>query len=724
MPVLTWVTRLVGFWGLLVLVTPGRAQETSAQIRIDQRWEQQIVEPVMNVLPIGTHPKCTDQNVVQGRCDALFQPYSTSFFNGQRTANWLTIQVTNQTQTPKVLYLGTSRFEYMQCWVKTGTTITGPQVSGQKLSESAKTIPVVGFSFFSFTCLPNQPTTVYIKATNLDAASSPQLITPFTLTDKTHFKNDFEKPANYTFIFIGVALCMLIYNCVLFFTTQLRTYLFYVGYVISITILELGLVPQLAYPVIGHSDINRSPLVYFANLGVVFYILVAQDVMEIRNYYPRINKILLITTGALLVSAILIPIPGSTFLRTLINFPSALVAYTLLLLVGFLMTGRRHLPSILFFLASSIYLIGALVFMLQLLQILPSGLFGIDTSTLFQITISWEMTLASLSLGARINEMRRQLTQEQIAKERLQQEREQERRQLIETQNVLLEKQVRERTDELEKSLETLKATQTQLIQREKMAFLGELTAGIAHEIQNPLNFVNNFAELSVELVEELRTDLQNSQADSIATVANYLESNLSKIVQHGRRAESIVKGMLMHSRTNTGSTQPVRLNAVVDEFLRLAYQGFRSKEKEFNTKLTTRYDDSMGTVICDPQQLSQVLLNLYTNAFYAVYQKQKASPEAYQPEVIVTTQQTALGITIVVHDNGPGIAPPILNKIFQPFFTTKPTGQGTGLGLSLSYDITTKGLSGELTVRSIIDLFTEFTIRLPIKTVADVADQ
>ena len=601
MPTLTWFTRLVGFWGLLFFAHPGNAQQVSAPIRIDQRWEQQVVEPMMKVLPIGKHPECTDQNVIQGRCDALFLLYNPSFFSGQRTANWVTIRVTNQTQKPKVLYLGTSRFEYMQCWVKTGTTVMGPQVSGQKLPESEKTIPVVGFSFFSFTSLPSQTTTLYIKATNLDAASSPQLVTPFTLTDEPHFRNDFEKPANYTFIFIGVALCMLIYNCVLFFTTQLRTYLFYVGYVISITFLELGLVPQLAYPVIGHSDINRSPIVYFATLGVVFYVLVAQDVMEIKKHYPRINKILILTTAALLISALLIPIPGSTAVRTLINFPSTLIAYTLLLLVGFLMTIRRHLPSVLFFLASSIYLIGALVFVLQLLQVLPSGLFGLDTSTLFQITISWEMTLASLSLGARINDMRRRLTQEQIDRERLQQEREQERHQLIETQNILLEKQVRERTDELEQSLETLKATQTQLIQREKMAFLGELTAGIAHEIQNPLNFVNNFAELSVELVEELRTDIQRGQADSIGTIADYLESNLSKIVQHGRRAESIVKGMLMHSRTNTGSAQPIRANVLVDEFLQLAYHGFRSKEKDFNTKLTTHFDESIGTVICDP---------------------------------------------------------------------------------------------------------------------------
>ncbi len=285
-----------------------------------------------------------------------------------------------------------------------------------------------------------------------------------------------------------------------------------------------------------------------------------------------------------------------------------------------------------------------------------------------------------------------------------------EKQQILSTQNELLEQQVEQRTAEL-------RASQAQLIQREKLASLGELTAGIAHEIQNPLNFVNNFSEVSTELVTELEDEQQKPERDTEleAELLSDLKQNLQKITHHGGRASAIVKGMLEHSRSSIGERQPTNLNALTDEYLRLAYQGLRAKNKDFNCQLVTDFDPDLGRVEVMPQEIGRVLLNLYNNAFYAVQQKQKLAPADYQPTVTVSSRRSESSIEIRVRDNGTGIPDAVKAKIFQPFFTTKPTGEGTGLGLSLSYDIITKGHGGTLTVESVVGEGTTFIITLPI---------
>ncbi|OGX84567.1 hypothetical protein BEN47_15985 [Hymenobacter lapidarius] len=274
----------------------------------------------------------------------------------------------------------------------------------------------------------------------------------------------------------------------------------------------------------------------------------------------------------------------------------------------------------------------------------------------------------------------------------------------------------------LEQSLAELKTAQEQLVQREKMAFLGELTAGIAHELQNPLNFVKNFAEVSTELVDEITGEHHASTGQGPSRNAELeqeilagLKQNLQKISQHGQRATSIIKGMLEHSRTGTGQRELTDLNALVDESLRLAYQGLRTKEKDFTAKLTTSFDASLGNVPVVPQDLSRVLINLFTNAFHAVQQCQRQQlGAAYAPEVAVTTQAVPGGVEIRIRDNGTGMSEQVKAKIFQPFFTTKPVGEGTGLGLSLSHDIVTTGHGGTLAVESREDHGTEFILALP----------
>jgi signal transduction histidine kinase len=266
-----------------------------------------------------------------------------------------------------------------------------------------------------------------------------------------------------------------------------------------------------------------------------------------------------------------------------------------------------------------------------------------------------------------------------------------------------------------------LKASQAQLIQSEKLASLGELTAGIAHEIQNPLNFVNNFAEVSTEMLDDMKADLSAGKTAEATEIADDLQVNLQKINHHGKRASAIVKGMLEHSRTGDAMNRvSTDLNVLADEYLRLAYHGLRAKDSSFNAIMETHFDPDLPKIEVIPQDIGRVILNLINNAFYVVHEKAKQGIVGFSPTVTVSTRlrlrsASESAIEITVKDNGNGIPDAIKDKIFQPFFTTKPTGQGTGLGLSLAYDIVTKGHGGTLEVESTPGGGTSFVIQFPI---------
>jgi signal transduction histidine kinase/streptogramin lyase len=286
----------------------------------------------------------------------------------------------------------------------------------------------------------------------------------------------------------------------------------------------------------------------------------------------------------------------------------------------------------------------------------------------------------------------------------------------LKKQNKILEEKVELRTTQLQTSLTNLKDTQSQLIQSEKMASLGELTAGIAHEIQNPLNFVNNFSEVSSELLDEMNLEIEKGDFDEAKAIAIDLKQNLEKINHHGKRADGIVKGMLQHSRRTSGVKQLTDLNALCDEYLRLSYHGLRAKDKSFNAIMKTDFDTTIGKINIIPQDFGRVVLNLLTNAFYAADEKKKSGIENYEPTISISTKTIDDKLEIKISDNGGGIPANAIDKIFQPFFTTKPTGQGTGLGLSLSYDIV-KAHGGELKVETKEKIGTDFIIILPITT-------
>ena len=281
-------------------------------------------------------------------------------------------------------------------------------------------------------------------------------------------------------------------------------------------------------------------------------------------------------------------------------------------------------------------------------------------------------------------------------------------------QQRILQEEVNKQTAEIRSTLDHLRSTQSLLIQSEKMASLGELTAGIAHEIQNPLNFVNNFSDVNKELLAELNDEIKKGNYSEVAAIAKEVCDNEEKINHHGKRADAIVKGMLQHSRRSSGIKEPTDINALTDEYLRLSYHGLRAKDKSFNAALKTDFDETIGNINIIPQDIGRVVLNLINNAFYAVDEKKKQNLNGYEPTVTISTKKEKDNIEIKVKDNGNGIPKKVLDKIFQPFFTTKPTGQGTGLGLSLSYDIV-KAHGGEIKVETKENEGTEFIIKLPV---------
>lgn len=453
----------------------------------------------------------------------------------------------------------------------------------------------------------------------------------------------------------------------------------------------------------------------------IAYLFLIRAIYEIFHQKTGILFWLIVVFGAVIMLSLFTPYSlGSIWaeLGTELLMTAEVIRVTVVAL-------RKHLPGArLIMIGMGVSLVMFMLFYFDLLleyygfaPLFPQGFGGIFTYQIAVLCVPLSISLYLAISFSQTNKVLIEKLQENntLTQKTLQQE--QEKQQLLEVQNETLERQVLERTSQLEQSLEELKAAQNQLIQKEKMASLGELTAGIAHEIQNPLNFVNNFAELSVELIDELKEEapLEGLGAEILADITQ----NLEKINHHGKRASSIVKGMLEHSRMGTGQRQLTDINALCDEYLRLSFHGMRAKDKSFNADFQVYLDPALPKINIVPQDIGRVLLNLFNNAFYAVHQRNTVgtlhATSLPTPTVSVQTKRLANAVEIKVSDNGNGIPNDILPKIFQPFFTTKPTGEGTGLGLSLSYDIITKGHGGTLEVESAEGKGTTFTIKLPI---------
>jgi len=367
-------------------------------------------------------------------------------------------------------------------------------------------------------------------------------------------------------------------------------------------------------------------------------------------------------------------------------------------------------------LAFTVMFVNVRLTLINIFDVKPGPLFNILPPILTTVSIV-------LYLALRNRNVHRDLAHQLIQVQRLSDEnlrKEQEKQQILHTQNEKLEQQVQERTaslsqqkQELQSTLAELKATQAQLVHSEKMASLGELTAGIAHEIQNPLNFVNNFSEINSELSEEIIDAAVNGKLEDVRTLASDIKRNQQKIMEHGKRADGIVKNMLQHSRISTGAKEPTDLNRLAEEYLRLAYYGFHAKDKTFNATIKTEFDPDLPQIPVVAQDIGRVLLNLFNNALYAVKERKNKDEDGFVPKIAFSTHLKDHSVILRVSDNGDGIPGEIKDKIFQPFFTTKPSGQGSGLGLSLSYDIV-KAHGGELVVESTEGAGALFIVTLP----------
>ncbi len=460
---------------------------------------------------------------------------------------------------------------------------------------------------------------------------------------------------------------------------------------------------------------------------IILALLVAGVSKLFRNYYDTANKIPDLDAQLKMAWLLVIPIVGMDYFLPFHffrhNFFNIVIVFALYLLYRF----RNISSTRLLIVALLPFAVGD--FLSDFIELVsPNFQHNHDNtfSTIVSITGFW-------LLGFGIYAFR------QNKQDKIKFKIEEDKRKALEAQRDSLENQVAERTaeltkqkDELELALKELKATQNQLIQSEKLASLGELTAGIAHEIQNPLNFVNNFAELSVDLAKDINFEIHKQDMDKVylEELLTDLKHNQEKINLHGKRASSIVKGMLEHSRSSSGVKEWADINKLCDEYFRLAYHGLRAKDKEFNCELISQFDETLPKIEIIPQDVGRVILNLINNAFYAVNERKKwegsnndtqgsflnpPTRTSYAPTVTVSTHKFENAIEIRVIDNGTGMSENVIEKIFQPFFTTKPTGSGTGLGLSLAYDIITKGHSGTLKVGSTPDVGSEFVVTLPI---------
>jgi two-component system, NtrC family, sensor kinase len=644
--------------------------------------------------------------------DSAFQKSVSSPMRfGNTTASiWLKFAVKNQTESPLHLAFQTNVIGNMEAYIY----------------DEAGKLTIKGSGYFNtlrniewkrgniVMNIGQLPKVLYIKI-----ASRYSLHLPLVLSRSEPLSNYYYKRDVLNGLGIGILIAMALYNLFIFFLVKDRLYLYYCLYVLTSlwTLAHLNGLGLLIWE--SHALITRLVGIPFMLLAAwLFTVRFLNLDKNMPRTYTAIKIFCLLIAGIIPIDFLdlqVIRAPAQQILIPISSFA--------MLTVGILSHFQGNKSARYYVLAWMFFLAGAIITSFAFAGLLPYNYF---TNNAVLLGVCIENILLAFALANRINIYRAESAQAQaLALQRLA-----ENETLIREQNRSLEEKVRERTTELETSLDTLKTTQNQLIQSEKLASLGELTAGIAHEIQNPLNFVNNFSELSVDLVKDLKDEIDKApltpEGGVIISSKNKgyfeelftdLSQNQEKINHHGKRASNIVKGMLEHSRTSTGVKELTDINKLADEYLRLSYHGLRAKDKSFNAAFKTDFADPAPKIEVITQDFGRVLLNLINNAFYAVDGKRRENTEGgYQPTVTVTTQQIDSQTVIKIKDNGTGIPENVKAKIFNPFFTTKPSGQGTGLGLSLAHDIIKKGHNGTLEVESVVGQGSEFIIRLPLK--------
>ena len=679
--------------------------------------QAQLVAPLKSVdewQPIGKYTYYLQdahflsiENVLQRDVQSQFKQYGQNApnFGSISDAVWFRFDLIKETDQDYYLQIGSAFIDSIALYAVTDGIVKEVQLSGDNYAFSKRAVKVTTF-LFPLNIPTGEKQTYFLRAKTMQPFFFPLRVGTLKAFMEDAHLLDFIQG-----IYFGFMMLILLYNFFLYFSTKEMVYLYYVAYVLSIT----WFMSTLYQYVFEHAWPNIPIFNQYAVATSAFTILTAtiftRSFLHTRRLSPQLHKFSKVFIGLGIIVLILVFTP--------FQIPALMLAQIgiLLMAIYFLITGvvvlrKGYQPAKFYLVAWSSLIVGFIAAILETVNILPV-MYYINS---MQIGSAIEVTLLSFALADRINLYKKQ--REEAQAEAL--KAAQQQAELIQKQNIILEEKVTERTTDLKKSLEKLKSTQNQLIQKEKLASLGELTAGIAHEIQNPLNFVNNFSELSVDLVKDLKDEIGKPDIDKeyVDELFDDLSQNQEKINHHGKRASSIVKGMLEHSRASTGEKEMTDINKLADEYLRLSYHGLKAKDNDFNADYELIMGENLPKIEIIPEDIGRVLFNLINNAFYAVNQRTQqlaASSEDYTPSVSVTTQLLDNQIVIKVKDNGVGMPESVRTKIFQPFFTTKPTGQGTGLGLSLAYDIVTKGHGGSLEVESTEGVGSEFIICLPL---------
>jgi two-component system, NtrC family, sensor kinase len=636
---------------------------------------------------------------VQALPDGAFEKSKTEVMGfGNTTASvGMKLYIKNQTTEPLFLSFENNELQHIEL-------LTIDETGQQTLQQGGSFAPFSNRYLQrgnAILKIGTKPTLVYMKVKTHSSFYFPVNLSTLPPLMDSNYKRDVFKGVT-----LGIFLAMCLYNLFIYFLVKDPLYLYYCLYVVAGIYTYSHLNGLWFFAWSDFPFVNRF-------LGIQLFALSAAlfsfRFLNSRQLTPRLYRVM---QGFVVVIALMIPIEYLDIQPFTNNFLHLFIVLSSFVLFGAGISAyfQGNKSAKYYALAWVFFLSGSVITLLSFMGWVPFNFFTFNAS---MIGACIENLFLSFALANRINIYRAESAQAQaLAFQRLE-----ENERLVREQNKGLEEKVHERTTELESSLSILKATQTQLIQSEKLASLGELTAGIAHEIQNPLNFVNNFSDLSVGLVKDIEEEMAKPTLDNdyIEELFTDLRGNQEKINHHGKRASSIVKGMLEHSRASTGVRELTDINKLADEYLRLSYHGLRAKDKNFNADFKTDFQESLPKIEVIPQDLGRVLLNLLNNSFYAVNENKKKNTEGgYQPTVTISTQKFDNHIIIKVGDNGIGMPESVKAKVFQPFFTTKPTGSGTGLGLSLAYDIVTKGHGGNLEVESTEGAGTEFLIRLP----------
>ena len=640
------------------------------------------------------------EKIVQPNIQNHFKLYDQETPNLGSTADavWFRFVVSKEVDKDFYLQIGSPFIDSIALYAVNGTQVQEVQLSGDNYIFSQRAVKVNTFLFPL--SIPMGAKQTYFLCTK----TMQPFFFPLRVGTLISFMEDTHKLDLIQGIYLGFMLLIILYNLFLYFSTKEKLYVYYVAYVVSITWFMSTVFQYVFEYLWPNTPIINQYAVASPALTMLTATLFTREFLHTSKLAPRLHWFsnIFIGWGAFVFALVFTPF----------KIPALMMAQAgiMLMAIYFLITGitvyrKGYHPAKFYLAAWSFLIIGCIAAILETINVLPV-MYYINS---MQIGSSIEVTLLSLALADRINIYKKQREEAQAKALSVIQEKSL----LIQEQNIHLEQKVTERTRALKKSLDDLKDTQAQLIQSEKMASLGELTAGIAHEIQNPLNFVNNFSELNRELLIELKEEIDLGNIAEVKVIANDLIENEGRINYHGKRADAIVKGMLQHSHSSSGVKEPTNINKLADEYLRLAYHGLRAKDKSFDATMKTEYDESIDNINIIPQNIGRVILNLITNAFYAVTEKKKQNDIGYEPTVSVSTKRENDKIQVSVKDNGNGIPQRIVDKIYQPFFTTKPTGQGTGLGLSLAYDII-KAHGGEIKVETKEGEGTEFIILLP----------